>query len=306
MEQADGGVDIQQVVPPAFCGKPVSQEEWRILGEILDSCGLSRHELASTICEGLGWVRENGRLKTRECYEYLNLLNARGLIRLPPQSENRGRGPTSVRFTEAGEERPRREGTLSEVSPVRLGLVSTVQERALWRELVERYHYLGHKVPYGAHLRYLVWISTPKRELAGCVQFSSAARRLASRDGFIGWNDETRQRNLVKVVNNSRFLILPWLSIRGLASHVLSISARVMREDWEEAYRVKPVLLETFVERERFEGTCYRAANWIEVGQTTGRGRMDRDKTAAGPVKTCLVYPLATDFRRRLCEDGRA
>ena len=141
------------------------------------------------------------------------------------------------------------------MSPVTLGLVTTAQERALWRELVERYHYLGHKVPYGAHLRYLVWISTPGAELAGCVQFSSAAR--------------------------------------------------VMVEDWEEAYGLKPALLETFVDRERYEGTCYRAANWIDVGETTGRGRMDRDRTAAGPVKTCLVYPLTDDFRRRLGGEGR-
>lgn len=295
----------ESLAPPTFCGRPVSQAEWAVLREIVDSCGLSRHELASTICEGLGWVRPNGTLKRRECYQYLNLLGARGLIELPPQSERRGRGPTSIRYTEVGEARPGRDGTLSDVLPVRLGLVSTAQARALWRELVARYHYLGHKVPYGAHLRYLVYLSTPTEELAGCVQFSSAARRLASRDRYIGWDDETRQRNLQRVVNNSRFLILPWLSIRGLASHVLSVSSRVMVEDWEEAYRVRPVLLETFVERERFEGTCYRAANWIEVGETTGRGRMDRDRTAAGSVKTCLLYPLVADFRRRLCGEGR-
>lgn len=306
MEQLSASlIGAEQGEPPTFCGRAVSQEEWKVLREIVDSCGLSRHELASTICEGLGWLRPNGRPKARECYEYLNMLEAGGLIQLPPQREQRKRGPTSISYSEAGQERARREGTLSDVSPVRLGLVTTAQERALWRELVERYHYLGHKVPYGAHLRYLVWMSTPAPELAGCVQFSSAARRLASRDRYIGWDEQTRQRNLQQVVNNSRFLILPWLSIRGLASHVLSVSARVMVEDWEEAYRVKPVLLETFVDRERYEGTCYRAANWVEVGETTGRGRMDRDRTAAGPVKTCLVYPLMDDFRQRLCAEGR-
>lgn len=285
---------------PAFCGRPVAEEEWEVLREIVASCRVSRHELANTVCEGLGWARANGRLKSRECCEYLELLEARGLIELPPLSKSRGRGATRIRFSEAGEERPRREGTLSDVSPVRLGLVANAEERALFRELVERYHYLGHKVPYGAHLRYLVWISTPEAELAGCVQFSSAARRLSSRDAFIGWDDATRQRSLPMVVNNSRFLILPWLSIRGLASHVLSVAARVLVDDWEEAYRVRPVVLETFVERDRYEGTCYRAANWVEVGETTGRGRMDRAGTARGPIKTCLVYPLVDDFRRRL------
>ena len=199
MEQLESPMVTDQFEAPAFCGRAVSQKEWKVLREILESCGLSRHELASTICEGLGWVRPSGRLKTRECYEYLNLLETRGLIELPAQREQRRRGPTSISYSEAGQERSEREGTLSDVAPVRLGLVSTSQERALWRELVARYHYLGHKVPYGASLRYLVFMSTPTAELAGCVQFSSAARRLASRDGYIGWDDETRQRNLQQV-----------------------------------------------------------------------------------------------------------
>jgi len=285
---------------PAFCGAEVSDNDWRILCEIIDSCGLSRHELASTICEALGWVRPSGRLKARECYEYLGLLEEKGLVELPARRQQRPRGRTSVLRTEAGAPRPRREGALSEVAPVRLALVANAEERALWRELVDRYHYLGHKVPFGAHLRYLVWISRPARELAGCVQFSSAARRLLARDRFIGWDDTTRRRHLPKVLDNSRFLILPWLSVRGLASHVLSLAARVVVEDWEKTYAVRAVLLETFVERDRFAGTCYRAANWIEVGETAGRGRMDRHTRAAEPIKRCLVYPLVRDFRRRL------
>lgn len=285
---------------PRFCGRPVSDDEWSVLVEIIDSCGLSRHELASTICEGLDWTRPNGRLKTRECYEYLNVVEAKGMLKLPAQRGVRRRGPTSIVHTEAGQERPQRESDLSDVAPVTLGLVSNGEDRALWRELVDRHHYLGHKVAYGAHLRYLIWISQPKREVAGCVQFSSAARWLVSRDRFIGWDDATRQKNLTRVVNNSRFLILPWLKVKDLASHVLSLAARVVVDDWEEAYAARPVLLETFVERDRFEGTCYLAANWVEVGVTAGRGRMDRDQTAVKPPKRCLVYPMARDFRRQL------
>lgn len=285
---------------PTFCGKPVTDDEWSVLCEIIDSCGLSRHELARTICEGLGWVRPNGRLKARECYEYLEVLEAKGLVKLPARREQRPRGPTSIVYTEAGREQPRREGELSDVAPVMLGLVANAEDRALWRELVDRYHYLGHRVAYGAHLRYLVFISRPRREVAGCVQFSSAARWLVARDRFIGWDEATRQKNLPRVVNNSRFLLLPWLRVKGLASHVLSLAARVVVDDWEEAYGVRPVLLETFVERERFEGTCYLAANWVEVGITAGRGRMDRQMKAAEPVKRCLVYPLTRDFRRQL------
>ena len=285
---------------PLFCGTPVTADEWSVLVEIIDSCGLSRHELARTICECLGWVRPNGHLKTRECYEYLELLEVKGLVSLPRRRVQRPRGPTSIHYTEAGRERPQRKGKLSDVAPVTLGLVANAEERSLWRELVDRYHYLGHKVAYGGHLRYLVWLSGPKRELCGCVQFSSAARWLQSRDSFIGWDDTTRQNNLCRVVNNSRFLILPWLSIESLASHVLSLAVRVVVDDWEEAYGVRPVLVETFVERERFAGTCYLAANWVDVGLTTGRGRMDRHKKAQEPVKRCLVYPLIRDFRLKL------
>jgi len=296
-----GSTELKRPGPrPSFCGRRVSDEEWSVLSEIIDSCGLSRHELARTICEALGWVRPNGGLKARECCEYLEVLESRGLVRLPARQKQRARGPTSIHFTEAGRERERREGKLSEVAPVTLGLVAGAEERALWRELIERYHYLGHKVAFGAHLRYLVWVSNPGRELCGCVQFSSAARWLKPRDEFIGWDQESRQKNLPLVVNNSRFLILPWFSVQGLASHVLSLAARVAVDDWEEAYGVRPVLLETFVERDRYEGTCYRAANWIEVGETSGRGRMDRKNQWAKPVKTCLVLPLTREFRRKL------
>jgi len=289
---------------PRFCGRAVSDDEWDVLREIIDSCGLSRHELARTICEALGWVRPNGRLKARECYEYLDVLEGKGLVKLPPRVRQAPRGATRIVHTEKGRERPYRKGGLSEAGPVALSLVANAEDRALWRELVERYHYLGHKVAYGACLRYLVYISEPAREVAGCVQFSSAARWLWARDRFIGWDEASRQKNLVRVVNNSRFLILPWLEIKGLASHVLSLSARVVADDWEEAYAVRPVLLETFVERERFVGTCYLAANWVEVGTTAGRGRMDRDRQAAKPTKRCLVYPLRKDFRRELGVSG--
>ena len=295
-----GDATADTATRPRFCGAPVGEYDWSVLLEVIDSCGLARHELASTICEALQWVRPNGRLKTRECYEYLELLEARGLVRLPARREQRRRGPTSIVFTDAGREGAQRVGELSDVGPVSLGLVSNAQERALWRELVERYHYVGHKVPYGAHLRYLVWLTRPRLELGGCVQFSSAARWIVARDRFIGWDEATRQKNLPRVVNNSRFLILPWLEIKGLASHVLSLAARVMVEDWEEAYGVRPALLETFVEQGRFEGTCYRAANWVEVGTTAGRGRMDRAKRKAEPVKLCLVYPLQRNFRQAL------
>lgn len=285
---------------PAFCGHRLSTQDWETLREIVDSCGLTRWELAATICEALDWTRPNGNLKTRECFEFLDTLDQLGVMRLPAVQSHRPRGRTRVGLTAAGEERPVREGQVSEVAPVALGLVGDAEQRALWRELVERYHYLGHKVPYGAHLRYLIWISKPTREVAGCLQFSSPAWKLDARDRWLGWDEATRRANLQKIVNNSRFLLVPWLRIHGLASHVLSQAARVVVDDWEEAYAVRPVAIETFVETARFDGTCYKAANWIELGQTAGRGRMDRTGASAEPVKTCFLYPLVGEYRRQL------
>jgi hypothetical protein len=268
---------------------------------VVGSCGFSRTELAATLCEVLDWTRPNGGLKVIECRQFLEEIEARGYLELPARQPGRPRGrATSVTFTEAGAERPVREGALADVAPVSLELVSSAETRALWRELVERHHYLGHKTAYGAHLRYLVWIATPAREAAGCLQYSSPARRLAPRDRWIGWDDASRQRNLQRVICNSRFLVLPWLRIKGLASHVLSLGSRIVADDWEEAYRVRPLLIESFVDPERFEGTCYRAANWIEAGETAGRGRDAPTQHANRPVKTCWLYPLSPRAREEL------
>jgi hypothetical protein len=167
--------------------------------------------------------------------------------------------------------------------------------------LVERYHYLGHRVPFGAHLRYLIRITRPAAQVVGCLQFSSPAWRMAARERWIGWDDESRGQRLQHIVNNSRFLILPWVRVRNLASGVLSQATRVLSRDWETQYRWQPWLLETLVDRTRFAGTCYRAANWIEVGETSGRGRQDRchQRHGAAP-KTVFVYPLIAHARERL------
>lgn len=300
---------------PGFCGRRLSYDDWEVLREIVESCGLPRWELAATICEALGWTRPNGNLKTRECFEFLASLDSLGVVRLPAVRSTGPRGRTQIARTTAGEERPVVECSLADLGAIALGLVRDADERALWRELVERHHYLGHRVPYGARLRYLVWVSErgdpggagreraarqgPK-DLVGCLQFSSPAWKLEARDRWLGWDDATRRANLQMIVNNSRFLIVPWLRVKGLASHVLSLALRVVADDWEEAYAVRPVLVETFVEKQRHLGTCYKAANWIELGETAGRGRMDRRVRRDKPVKTCLVYPLSSDYRRRL------
>jgi hypothetical protein len=174
-------------------------------------------------------------------------------------------------------------------------------ESRRWREQVERYHYLGCRVPFGAHLRY--WVRHGERDLA-CLLWTSPAWKMQARDAWIGWTDEQRRGNLQAIVNNGRFLILPWVNVKGLASKILALSARQMPREWEMRYGCRPLLLETLVDAARFRGTCYRAANWIHVGQTAGRGRMDHEHKAHGQaVKDIYVYPLVRDARRRLCAD---
>ena len=169
----------------------------------------------------------------------------------------------------------------------------------LWNEYVHRYHVLGYKRPFGAHQRYFI-VGGPGRRL-GCLLFASSAWALTARDEWIGWTEADRAQRLNWVVTNTRFMIFPWVRVRNLASKALSLAASRIREDWQRRYGYGPVLLETFVEAERYRGTCYQAANWIRVGMTAGRGRMDRrDRRLLAP-KWIFVYPLVPEFRSFLC-----
>ena len=288
----------------SFSGRRFSSSELSLIREVVESCdGLSRTELARTVCELLDWKRPNGNLKARECREFLERLEGGGHLELPEKRPGKPIGTrTGIPHTERGDPAETLEGELGDIRPVVLEVVRSSEQRLLFRELVGRHHYLGHAVPFGAHLRYLVYASTPAR-VVGCVQFSSPAWRMAARDGWIGWDDTTRRRNLQRVVNNSRFLILPWVRVRNLASSVLSLMARQLPGEWHSRYGVAPLLLETLVDPSRYRGTCYRAANWIELGMTTGRGRMDREHRRHGVCpKTVLVLPLVKDPRRVLRE----
>jgi hypothetical protein len=288
---------------PRFCGLELTDADLTTTREVVaEYPGLSRMELAGTVCEVLGWLRPSGSPKIRECSEWLEGLEAQGLIVLPGLRSGRGKGSlTSTPVTSLGEPGRSLEGTVRDLAPILIERVVEKPDRRLWRELVGRYHYLGCKVPFGARLRYLVWASRPERVVVGCVQISSPAWRMAARDQWIGWDDETRGRNLQRIVSNSRFLILPWVRVRNLASTVLSRIARQVSSDWQETYGVEPLLLETLVDGERFEGTCYRAAGWTFLGQTSGRGRMDREHRLenASPKKV-FVLPLVEDAPRRL------
>ena len=293
--------------PLSFCGEAVGEADLSLIKQVIERYpSLSRTELANTLCELLDWNRSNGSLKTVECRQFLEGLEARSLIELPQRRTGRPRGSkTRVDRTASGTWVELLEGTVGDYPGVSLTLATTVEERALWRELVERYHYLGHRVPFGAHLRYLIRMEDPLRTVVGCLQYSSGAWRMRARDQWIGWNETARKTHLQRIVSNTRFLILPWVRIRYLASHVLSQAARRLVQDWEGRYGLTPWLLETLVDPARFSGTCYRAANWIEVGTTTGRGRQDRHHRRHGAApKTLWLYPLRRDARQRLCRAG--
>ena len=293
------------VATTRFSGRAFSVQEVTLIEEIVRDCsGLSRMELARTVCELLGWRRPNGGLKARECREFLERLDAEGSLVLPAKRRGRAVGSvTRVPRTAAGEPGRVVLGRVCDIEPLDVELVREPAQRLLFRELVGRHHYLGHTVPFGAHLRYLVFASRPQRAVVGCLQFSSPAWRMAARDRWVGWDDRARARNLQHVVNNSRFLLLPWVAVRNLASAVLARGLSQLAVDWPRHYHLEPWLVETLVDSRRHHGGCYRAANWVALGATSGRGRMDRHGRCAGAApKTVLVYPVVRDARQRLRE----
>jgi uncharacterized protein DUF4338 len=285
-----------------FCGRTFGGDELELMRQIAaEFSGLGVTEIARTICELLEWKRPNGRLKNHECRQLLERLQAEGMVTLPALRNLGRRGPRRVDISRQCLQPEPVECAASECEPLELALVDGALESRRWREHVERYHYLGCRVPFGANLRY--WVRNRDRELA-CLLWTSPAWKMQPRDAWIGWSDQQRKRNLQWIVNNGRFLILPWVRVKGLASKILALSARQMPQDWQTRYGNRPLLLETLVDTDRFRGTCYRAANWIHVGQTTGRGRMDRrHKTHGHSAKDIYLYPLLRDARQYLCGD---
>lgn len=288
----------------SFCGQPLQPEQFELIRRITDDFRqLALTELADTICELLEWKRPNGSLKSRECYLFLQALHERGWLPCLPAPRPHIRRPHQTLVCVRSDPQEPCAGPLRNWLPIKLELIETASQRKLFEQYIHRYHYLGYRVPYGAQLRYFIRGRQPSEPVLGCLLFTSAAWKMAPRDRYIGWSESCRQRNLPQVVNNSRFLILPWVEIPNLASHVLAAAARRVCGDWRVRYGVEPVMLETIVDRSRYTGACYRAANWIGVGLTQGRGRMDRSGKAAGERKEILLYPLSRGWRRRLCDE---
>jgi hypothetical protein len=289
-----------------FCGHELSAAELELVRQVvLDFPSLTITQLAETVCELLDWRRPSGSLKTRECFTFLQQLRERGwLAPLPELQVTCPRGPRTEALDQSLATAVEVAGSLSDYLPLALRLIETRAERRLFQQYLQQHHYLGYKVPVGAQLRYFVY--SRQGEALACLLFTSAAWRLAARDRWIGWDQPTRLAKLSRLVNNSRFLILPWVRVPSLASHVLSISAHQLPHDWHTHYAVRPLLLETLVDPARFTGACYRAANWIEVGVTKGRGRMDRYTLIPGSPKLIFLYPLTKHARRHLAMPSNA
>ncbi|MCP4691382.1 MAG: DUF4338 domain-containing protein [Desulfobacterales bacterium] len=285
----------------SFCGREFTTEDVSLIKEVVETCsGLSRLELAQTVCELLEWKRPGGGLKARECRDLLERLQGREILTLPEKKSCGSSKPRKcIAPAKEGQVHCELTGSVEEFAPLELQLVESPRQRSLFRELMSRYHYLGYAMPYGARLQYLVYVSRPRREVVGCVQFSSPAWRMKVRDQWIGWDDATRKLRLQHIVNNSRLLMVA--RIRNLASMTLSCAFKRLRGDWLQRYCVDPWLVETLVDQRRYHGGCYRAANWIPVGETTGRGRMDRTHQRHGAeVKTVMLYPLVKNAAHRL------
>ena len=280
----------------------ISAEDLRLIQQLIEQEGeRGRSHISNRLCEIWNWRQANGRFRQIACREVLRRLEGRGLIKLPAQLRAARRaGYRNRTQAPGGLDCAPLEGRLGEFrGELSVQLVEGSEPLALYRGLVGTYHYLGYQQATGAQLKYLAYFQD--RPIA-CLSFGPAAWKIRPRDQFIGWSACARRQNLPWVTNNERFLILPWVDIRYLASFLLSKVVRQLRRDWQSVYGHDLALVETFVERQRFAGSAYAAANWICVGQTLGRGRNDRAHDQAAPIKTIWLRPVRKDFRTFLCQ----
>lgn len=266
--------------------------------------GLSRTELTCTLCEHLGWLTAAGQPKFTACSKLLARLEEAGQVHLPAIQEDKSHpGSRSQEARSFGARTdPQRsvDCSLSELDPVGLRLVCDRHEERHWNAYVDRYHPLGYKKPFGYWARYFI---TSAEQRLGCILLSGAAKALKARDRWIGWNERQRLANLPWVVNNSRYLIFPWVKVANLASHVLGQLARQVGSDWEARWGYRPLLLETFVDPARFRGSCYRAAGWTLLGRTSGRGLLRPPQQYRTSPKLIFAKALQEDLRALLCSN---
>jgi len=285
-----------------YRGQEIGSEQIAFLREfICTHATSSRWKLSRQLCEVMGWKQANGALRDMVCRGLLLMLERAGQIELPPVRRHiRGQCRTG---------RPRPEAVLIDNAPLIMPLkalgpvdihpVRRTADEPLFNSLMEHYHYLAYEQPVGEHLKYLAWAQG--RPIA-CLAWSSAPRHLGSRDRYIGWSAEARRRNIRFIAYNTRFLILPWIRVPHLASHILGKVTRALSDDWERMYGHPVYFAETFIDPGRFRGACYRAANWQLLGLTTGRGKNDQTNRPNRPIKEVLGLPLTRRFREYLSQ----
>ncbi len=283
-----------------YRGRIIRESDIRFIQDIIDANPkISRRKLSQRVCEAWGWVQANGALRDMVCRGLLLTLHRGGWVTLPPSRWPGARGlirraPEIVTLDESPVT-----GRLQELGALEFRQVRRTAEEPLFNSLMAQHHYLGHTQPVGEHVKFMVWAGG--RPVA-CVAWCSAVRHLGPRDRFIGWSAEARRRNIGFIAYQSRYLILPWFRIPHLASHILGRMARRISGDWERVYGHGIYYLETFTDPERFRGTCYRAANWIPLGLTTGRGKASNSRHPNRPLKQVWAYPLEKQFRHLLAE----
>lgn len=278
-----------------YCGRFFSEEDIRTIREIIaEEPKRSRVQISRSVCKSLSWYKLDGGLKEMSCRVALLRMERDELIKLPPPLHHNFNRQPYIHHTTATDPQTPIFISVDALPKLRLSLVVKRHDSHLWNEYIDRYHYLGYKPLAGAQLRYM---AKSDERIIALFGFGAAAWKIAPRDRFIGWTDKQRAKNLHLVVNNARFLILPWIRSKNLASKLLAMIVKRLPYDWQERYNYKPVLLETFVESYRFHGTCYKAANWIYVGQTQGRGKFDVKHLANLPKKDIWLYPLNKTFR---------
>lgn len=293
----------KETVSLVRCGRLITTQEINDAKETVKRCGgLSRRELAETICEHWNWLTASGSHKITACLNVLEELDEKGELQLPAKRQprpnsQRCRGAIHTQRTVAPDETIA--VSLKELSCVQLEIVGGKNRTQLWNEYMDRYHYLGYSKPFGCTIRYFL---SSDKGLLGCALLAGATKKIKVRDQWIGWTNQRRQENLPWVINNTRFLIFPWVEIPYLASHILGQLAKQVSRHWQERWGYTPLLMETFVDPAMFSGTCYKAAGWIELGCTTGRGLPRKNQTYTSSRKIIFVKPLSNDFREDLCD----
>ena len=283
-----------------YCARDFSAGDIQTIRDLIaQDQKLQRSALSRKLCQLWSWTKPNGELKDMTCRVALLRMQADGLITLPPSRIGVVRKRAHFTPTAASDAQAPIRQPVHELPRVTLQVVTGKATSLLWNEYMARYHYLGYAAMSGSQIRYNVFAG---EQLVACISFCACAWKLKDREAFIGWSEDQRQRNLQLVINNARFLVLPWIESKGLASKILSLAARQLPRDWTHRYGFEPVLLETFVEYERHKGTCYKAANWINVGRTTGRGKKSTSHERLIPAKDIWLYPLRKNYSTLLCK----